>query len=390
MKLVTIIVAIACLTLAAVAIAQHAPALVGEQKPSRPMEVDAAVAIPQPNPDTRAADAPRTLTIGDPAPKPQLARIFKGATDFKGPTPGKVTVMEFWATWCGPCKAGMPHLSELQEKYASKGVNIVGVTREKPEVVEAFLAQKQWDEKTRYTIALDLEDATSKAYMTAAKRNGIPCAFVVDGEGKIAWIGHPMSMDEPLDEIVAGTWDRKAFATEYENSQKAARIMAAVRQERRNAQRSGDYRGMMKTLDAAIEEMPEDTGLQMMKFQTMIGPMNDGEGYDLGWKLLKRNRDDAMMLNSMAWYTLDDPTVGERDFEFAMAAAKAANTAAGGNDPAILDTLARAYYEQGDLDMAIKIQRKAVEKSDGGPMAEGIETQLQKYRDEASSGRKAG
>ena len=143
-------------------------------------------------------------------------------------------------------------------------------------------------------------------------------------------------------------------------------------------------------LDAAIEEMPEDTGLQMMKFQTMIGPMNDGEGYDLGWKLLKRNRDDAMMLNSIAWYTLDDPTVGDRDFEFAMAVAKAANTAAGGNNPAILDTLARAYYEQGDLDMAIKIQRKAVEKSDGGPMAEGIKTQLQKYRDEASSGRKAG
>ena len=390
MKLVTTIVAIACLTLAAVAIAQHAPALIGEQKPSRPLEVDAAVAIPQPNPETRPVDEPRTLTIGDPAPRPKLARIFKGNTEFEGPTPGKVTVMEFWATWCGPCKAGMPHLSELQEKYASRGVDIVGVTREKPEVVEAFLAQDQWDGKTRYTIALDLEDATSKAYMTAAKRSGIPCAFVVDGEGKVAWIGHPMSMDEPLEKIVAGTWDRKAFATEYENSQKVARMMAAVRQEARNAQRSGDYRGMMKTLDSAIAEMPEDDGLRMMKFQTMIGPMGDSEGYEVGWRLLKRNRDDARMLNSLAWYTLDDPAVGERDLQFAMAAAKAADTAAGGNDPAILDTLARAYYEQGDLDMAIKIQRKAVEKSDGGPTAEGIAAQLQKYRDEASSGRKAG
>ena len=119
-------------------------------------------------------------------------------------------------------------------------------------------------------------------------------------------------------------------------------------------------------------------------------PMNDPEGYELGWTLLKRNRDDAMFLNSIAWYTLDDPAVGDRDLEFAMAVAKAANTAAGGNNAAILDTLARAYYEKGDLDMAIKIQRKAVEKSDGGSMSEGIRTQLQKYRDEASSGRKAG
>ena len=75
----------------------------------------------------------------------------------------------------------------------------------------------------------------------------------------------------------AGT--REAFAVDKQI--KAARIMAAVRQESRNAQRSGDYRGMMKTLDAAIEEMPEDTGLQMMKFQTMIGPMNDPEGYQI-------------------------------------------------------------------------------------------------------------
>ena len=282
----------------------------------------------------------------------------------------------------------MPHLSELQKEYQDQGVDIIGVSNEKLAVVESFIKQPQWDKKTGYTIAVDRDGATSNAFMKAAKRNGIPCAFVVDGEGKVAWIGHPMSMDEPLKKIVAGKWDRDKFRDDYEKSQQAARMMTEIRRTMRNASRSGDYREAMKVLDAAIAELPDDANLQMMKFQTMIGPMNDPEGYQTGWAILKANRDNAMMMNSIAWYTLDDAAVSDRDYEFAMAAAKAAEAASGGTDAAILDTLARAYYEMGDFDMAVKVQKKAVEKADDDAMGASIREQLEKYQAAAKAGRK--
>ncbi|MDG2022766.1 MAG: redoxin domain-containing protein [Phycisphaerales bacterium] len=388
MKISMYIIAAASLGLAAVAIAQHAPAIVGQEKPSQAIEGEQIAAMPQPVPEAQDAKKPRTLTIGDSAPRPNVQKILKGNTDFDGFTPGKVTVMEFWATWCGPCKAGMPHLSELQKEYKEQGVDIIGVSNEKLAVVESFIEQPQWDKKTGYTIAVDRDGATNAAYMKAAKRNGIPCAFVVDGEGKVAWIGHPMSMDEPLKKIVAGKWDRDKFRGDYEKSQQAARMMTNVRRAMRSATSSGDYREAMKLLDAAIAKMPDDAGLQMMKFQTMIGPMNDPEGYQTGWAILKANRDNAMMMNAIAWYTLDDAAVSDRDYEFAMAAAKAAEAASGGTNAAILDTLARAYYEMGDFDMAVKVQKKAVEKSDDDAMGAGIRKQLEKYQAAAKAGRK--
>ncbi len=388
MKISMYIIAAASLAFAAGAIAQHAPAIVGQEKPSRAIEGEQIAAMPQPVPEAQDAKKPRTLTIGDSAPRPNVQKILKGNTDFDGFTPGKVTVMEFWATWCGPCKAGMPHLSELQKEYKEQGVDIIGVSNEKLAVVESFIEQPQWDKKTGYTIAVDRDGATNAAYMKAAKRNGIPCAFVVDGEGKVAWIGHPMSMDEPLKKIVAGKWDRDKFRGDYEKSQQAGRMMTEVRRSMRNASRSGDYREAMKLLDAAIAKMPDDPGLQMMKFQTMIGPMNDPEGYQTGWAILKANRDNAMMMNAIAWYTLDDAAVSDRDYEFAMAAAKAAEAASGGTNAAILDTLARAYYEMGDFDMAVKVQKKAVEKSDDDAMGASIREQLEKYQAAAKAGRK--
>ena len=92
------------------------------------------------------------------------------------------------------------------------------------------------------------------------------------------------------------------------------------------------------------------------------------------------------MLNSIAWYVLDDASVKNRDLEFAMAVAKAANETSGGEDAAILDTLARAYFETGDLGRAIEIQEKAVERAPEGPMAEGIKEALERYRKAALEG----
>ena len=149
--------------------------------------------------------------IGDKAKPLNISEWVKGAT---AEAPVNVTdgknfyVVEFWATWCGPCKTSIPHLTELQKKYKDKGVVFVGVSNETIEKVKPFVEEQ--GEKMDYVVALDKENLTNKDYMRSYGQNGIPTAFVINKKGQIAWVGHPMTMDKPLEQIVADTYDLKA------------------------------------------------------------------------------------------------------------------------------------------------------------------------------------
>src|SRR5262245_34659074 len=83
---------------------------------------------PTPAQETKEPPKPSvTLKGGDPAPVLKVSKWLQGA-EVKKFEPGKVYVIEFWATWCGPCINVMPHLSRLQAQYESKGVTIIGLT----------------------------------------------------------------------------------------------------------------------------------------------------------------------------------------------------------------------------------------------------------------------
>jgi hypothetical protein len=71
----------------------------------------------------------------------------------------------------------------------------------------------------QYCLTTDPDRSNHTNYMKAAGQNGIPCAFVVGKDGFIEWIGHPMSIDRPLANIIEGNWDRDAFAVEYKQGQ---------------------------------------------------------------------------------------------------------------------------------------------------------------------------
>ncbi|MCA9133171.1 MAG: TlpA family protein disulfide reductase, partial [Planctomycetales bacterium] len=92
---------------------------------------------------SRAADL---LTIGSQAPPLDVEHwVQDGNGKFKPVTKfdkGKVYVVEFWATWCGPCVASMPHLAALQTELADKGVQIVSISNEELETVEKFLERE--------------------------------------------------------------------------------------------------------------------------------------------------------------------------------------------------------------------------------------------------------
>ncbi len=118
--------------------------------------------------------------------------------------PGKVYVVEFWATWCPPCRASIPHLTELQRRYGDK-VTFVGVSEENAGVVKKFVEQQ--GDNMDYHVAVDANGQVGKGYMEAFRQNGIPHAFVVNGAGTVVWHGHPLdSLEDVLNQVLAGTY----------------------------------------------------------------------------------------------------------------------------------------------------------------------------------------
>ena len=101
---------------------------------------------------------------------------------------GKPTIVEFWATWCPPCRKSIPHLNEIYKKYKERGLEIVGITDENQAVVEEFLKKQPID----YHVGLD----QGGKYSAGFGIEGIPHAFLVSKAGKVVWEGHPMEMQD--------------------------------------------------------------------------------------------------------------------------------------------------------------------------------------------------
>jgi thiol-disulfide isomerase/thioredoxin len=109
---------------------------------------------------------------------------------------GKIVVLEFWATWCPPCRKSVPHMIELNKKYAGQGIVVIGLTDEPKDKVEPFVKEMNMN------YAVGGGSKTLNQYGV----KGIPTAFIIDPSGEIAWKGHPMSgMDEALEAQIKKT-----------------------------------------------------------------------------------------------------------------------------------------------------------------------------------------
>jgi len=132
--------------------------------------------------------------IGSAAPPISIREWVTG--EIKGPNPfrNKTVILEFWATWCAPCIAAIPHLNSLADKFASKDVVFVSITSEEPTLVENFLARKMMKSFVVLDKLVGDVGATQKAYGVT----GIPHTFLIDKRGILRWHGHPNNLTEKL------------------------------------------------------------------------------------------------------------------------------------------------------------------------------------------------
>lgn len=183
------------------------------------------------------------LEIGAPVPDVVVAEWMQGEGGNPAQPDGThIYVVEFWATWCGPCLDSIPHLNDLKERYKDKGVRILGITNEPRTRVEPFLEQTP----IHYDIGLDTGNRTSPIWL--GERGGIPQAFVVDQGGVLLWRGHPMGgLDYVLGKVVEGSYTKE---TAVAVARAETRLQEAVTQ--------NNIEGIERAAGALIELEPDN------------------------------------------------------------------------------------------------------------------------------------
>lgn len=313
--------------------AQETPQTVTQEAAPESTEVEAEEAQP----------ATPSLTVGSKAPAIDVEHWLQQGDDKFEPIStfeeGKVYVVEFWATWCPPCIASMPHLAELQKEYKDKNLRIISISDESVEKVQEFLEKpvpNQEEETTFgevtnvYSLTTDPDQSVFNDYMVAAGQGGIPTAFVVGKKGEIEWIGHPMTMDSVLEEVVAGTWDRAAFAAQL------------------------------------AEEKADETAMMTASKLFQEGKIDEA-AKTVSERLAKSS--SAMSVLQMTSVLLQIGQRGDVPAESLQAAADKLKSLAGDAEemlqPYMFDLRARAFEAMGELDEAIASEQEAIKLADG-------------------------
>lgn len=318
------------------------------------------------------AEEIKPLTIGDDAPPIKVGEWVHG-TPVEGFQKDHIYVVEFWATWCGPCLASMPHMSKLQEEYKDRAT-FVGVSSEETDVVKEFLGktqnaeeEKTWADILSYNLAMDAENAMSNTYMRAAEQNGIPCAFLVGRDAKIEWIGHPMELDDVLAKVDKNEWDRQAAKEALEKEKQVQEMMREAALAMRAARQSGDWDPALAALEKAMELVPEHAGLQLAHLSALVSAEKHEQVAEAVKKMREAHWDDAGFLNALAWELVTRVPKESRDLEVANEIALRADELHEGKDASTIDTLARIAFERGDIENAITLQKKAIELMPAAP-----------------------
>lgn len=147
-----------------------------------------------------AADAPqypqsvnKTLYADDirgkPAPELYVQKWLTDEPDRKG----KVMLIDFWATWCPPCRATIPELNGYHEKF-KEDLAVIGISDESTDTLKDFMAKTEM----KYAVASDPSGKMSHAINV----QGIPHVIIISTDGIVRWQGFPLSSEEPLTEAI--------------------------------------------------------------------------------------------------------------------------------------------------------------------------------------------
>jgi len=302
------------------------------------------------------------LTVGDPAPTITDVRWVRGHERPEW-SAGHVYVVDFWATWCPPCIEGLRNLQALEDRLSPKNVHCIAVAvwpRAKSRPPEEVLAGFP---ELSYSLAIDRDDATADALLTASRSSGLPTTMIIDREGRLAWVGPPGDeFEEALDAVVTGGYDLSA-AREADIVRHRAEVFIG---QAATAERSGDFRSAITLIDQAVAVDPDRfSAYRGWQYEIALLRLEDPQmAKKVAQNLLESPQgDDSYPLFVLATRIVnnyDHTPADQRDLDLALQCAKGA--VANSPEPGYkeLALVAEVHALRGEYDAAVRAQRKAM------------------------------